>query len=207
MATTGLAANETRHLLRSLAVRPHGDWPDRACAPVNMLAWMLNWPVSNTRMEIHVQTPGCKMQCCCRQTDRKRVEKRISSLSTSCLMEAFNFARTFKPSAGPLFLRCIMRRRTFIFIIREGKNLVYCANCFHYCTHTRFSTEKSLLYARVHLRFHVHATANELTKLNSLLNLLNRYQCKCDIAIRHCLSRSLSLSLCQREYKVITALI
>lgn len=68
-----------------------------------------------------------------------------------------------------------------------------------------FSTEISLLYACMH--FHVHATADKLTKLNSLLNLLNRYQCKCDIVIRRCLSCSLCLSLSQREYKVITALI
>lgn len=84
----------------------------------------------------------------------------------------------------------------------------YIVQTVYVIAHTpRFSSERSLLHALTHLCFCVHATANELTKLNSLLNLLNRYQCKCDTAIRRCLSRSLCLSLCQREYKVITALI
>lgn len=75
-ATKGLAVNETQHLLRSLAVRPRGCWPDQACVPVNLLVRMLNWPISNTKLEIHVQIPGCEMQHCCRQTGRKRVEKK-----------------------------------------------------------------------------------------------------------------------------------
>lgn len=89
----------------------------------------------------------------------------------------------------------------------EKAKMRYIVQTVSVIEHTRFSTEKSLLYACTHLRFHVHATADELTKLNSLLNLLNRYQCKCDIVIRRCLSLSLCRSLCQREYKVITALI
>lgn len=150
-----------------------------------------------------------------RQIEREWV-KGISLFSTSCLMETFYFSLSSsiyaisRPSLRWIvtwYLEWFHFHHHFHHHQRRQKWALLCKLFTLLHAHPD-SAQKNHFCMHWHtFIFHVHATANELTKLNSLLNLLDRYQCKCDNAIRHCLSRSLSLSLCQREYKVITALI
>lgn len=139
------------------------------------------------------------MQHCCRATDRKRVEKRINSLSASCLMQAFylTFTAFSHLHHQLLSLTCISKGvhdTNNEFICRAGKNELYCAK---------------YLCRRAKIQFFAFTRSHSCSCHCQWIN-----QAKFFIKAAEPLSmqmwhsdQALSLSLCQREYKVITALI